>query len=60
MENELNITTAKYIATDGINSCIEIVVNEKAMSVPIDTSNRHYVEIMRQVESGDLTIADAE
>jgi hypothetical protein len=60
MENELNITTAKYIAKDGINSCIEIVVNEKTMSVPIDTSNRHYVEIMRQVESGDLTIADAE
>jgi hypothetical protein len=60
MENELNITTAKYIAKDGINSCIEIVVNEKTMSVPIDTSNRHYAEILRQVEEGTLTIAEAD
>jgi hypothetical protein len=60
MENELNITSAKYIAKDGISSCIEIVINEKTMSVPLDPANRHYAEIMRQVEAGELTIQEAE
>ena len=60
MENELNITTARYIAKDGISSCIEITINEKTMSVPLNPANRHYTEIMRQVEAGELTIADAD
>ena len=30
------------------------------LSVPIKEDNRHYVEIMRQVAEGTLTIADAE
>ena len=30
------------------------------MSVPLDPANRHYAEILRQVEAGTLTIADAE
>lgn len=29
-------------------------------SVPLDPANTHYAEIMRQVEAGTLTIADAE
>jgi len=28
--------------------------------VPIDPTNRHYQEIMRQVESGELVIQEAE
>jgi hypothetical protein len=28
--------------------------------VPLDPANRHYVEIMRQVEAGELTIQEAE
>jgi len=30
------------------------------MFVPLDTANRHYAEIMRQVEAGELTIEDAD
>ena len=30
------------------------------MSVPLDPANRHYAEIMRQVEAGELVIQDAE
>lgn len=37
-----------------------VLQNEKILSVPVDPANRHYAEIMRQVEAGDLTIADAE
>ena len=30
------------------------------MSIPISTNNRHYVEIMKQVDDGTLTIAEAD
>jgi len=60
MENELNITSAQYIAKDSVNSCIEIITDGITMTVPIDTANRHYVEIMRQVADGTLTIQEAE
>ena len=30
------------------------------MSIPLDAANRHYAEIMRQVEAGELTIQEAE
>jgi len=30
------------------------------MSVPLNPANTHYAEILRQVEAGDLTIADAD
>ena len=29
-------------------------------SVPIDEDNTHYIEIMKRVADGDLTIADAD
>ena len=29
-------------------------------SVPLDPANRHYAEIMRQVEAGELTIEPAD
>ena len=35
-------------------------IDGQEMSVPLDLANRHYAEILKQVESGDLTIADAE
>ena len=28
--------------------------------VPVDSKNRHYIEIMRQVEAGTLVIQEAE
>lgn len=30
------------------------------MSVPKDTNNMHYAEAMRQMDAGELTIADAD
>ena len=59
MEN-MNITSAQYIAEDGTNAAIKATIDGTEMSVPLDPANRHYAEIMRQVEAGELTIQDAE
>jgi hypothetical protein len=61
MENNINITTAQYNADmDGHNSSIKATIDGTEMSVPLDPANRHYAEILKQVEAGTLTIADAE
>ena len=56
----MNITSAQYMEYEGKNSCIVIVVDGVTMHVPLDPANRHYAEILRQVEAGELTIADAD
>tara|TARA_A100001015_G_C14403380_1_gene486348 strand:- start:23 stop:196 length:174 start_codon:yes stop_codon:yes gene_type:complete len=56
--NEMNITSAQY--TDSENLMIKATIDGVTMSVPIDPANRHYAEILRQVEAGELTIADAD
>ena len=57
----MNITTAQYQADmDGNNSSIIATIDGQEMSVPLDPANRHYAEILRQVEAGDLTIAAAD
>ena len=58
--NEMTITSAQYIAKDGANESIKATIDGVEMSVPLDPANRHYAEIMRQVEVGELTIADAD
>ena len=60
--NEMNITLAQYkLNIEGTeNDCIKATIDGVEMSVPLDPSNRHYAEIMRQVEAGTLTIEDAE
>ena len=61
MENNMNITTAQYQADmDGNNSSIQVTIDGQEMSVPLDPANRHYAEILKQVEAGTLTVADAE
>ena len=56
------ITNAQYIK----DLITEAVVNIKAtidgteMFVPLDPANRHYAEILKQVQEGILTIQDAE
>ena len=57
---EMTITSAQYIAEDGVNLSIKATIDGVEMFVPLDPANRHYAEIMRQVEAGDLTIADAD
>jgi hypothetical protein len=59
MEN-MNITSAQYVAHGGSNVCVKATINGVTMSVPLDPANRHYAEIMRQVEAGTLTIQEAE
>ncbi len=57
----MDITTAQYQADrDGNNSGIKATIDGQEMSVPLDPANRHYAEILKQVEAGTLTIADAE
>ena len=60
MDN-MNITAAQYQADpiSGNNSSIQATIDGQEMSVPLDPANRHYAEIMRQVEAGTLTIQDA-
>ena len=60
MENNMNITSAQYNADmDGNNSGIQATIDGQEMSVPLDPANRHYAEILRQVEAGTLTIQEA-
>ena len=57
----MNITNAVYITDDdGNNETIHCDINGVSSWVPIDYANSDYVEIMRQVAAGTLTIADAE
>ena len=59
MEN-INITSAQYLQRDGQNSAIKATIDGKEYFVPLDPANRHYAEILRQVEAGTLTIEDAD
>ena len=61
------ITQAKWIkqydenyVPVGDNTGIKATIDGIEMSVPLDPTNRHYAEIMRQVAAGNLTIADAD
>ena len=58
--DKINFTSAKYVAIDGTNVSIIVVIDGITSSVPLDPDNRHYAEIQRQVKAGDLTIADAD
>jgi hypothetical protein len=60
--DKMNITSAKYVAFSltGENISIIAVIDGVTMSVPLDPANRHYAEILRQVEAGELTIQAAE
>lgn len=59
--DSMNITAAQYmIDMDGVtNSGIQATIDWQEMSVPLDPDNRHYAEIMRQVEAGTLVILPA-
>ena len=60
MDN-MNITAAQYQTNrmSGENGSIRATIDGQEMSVPLDKSNRHYAEILRQVEAGELTIQDS-
>ena len=60
--NDMNITSAQYYKDKGDteNVGVKATIDGEEMYVPMSAGNRHYAEIMRQVEAGTLTIADAD
>ena len=60
MDN-MTITAAQYVTDmSGTNSSIRATIDGQELSVPLDPANRHYAQIMRQVEAGTLVIAEAD
>jgi hypothetical protein len=60
--NEMQITNAQYMISSMTNEVtgIRATIDGVIVLVPIAESNRHYAEILRQVEAGTLTIQEAE
>ena len=59
--NEMNITSAQYtVNMVGNNLGIQATIDGVEVGVPLCEGNRHYDEIMRQVEAGTLTIQEAD
>ena len=60
--DEINITEAQYqvdsVSNESTN--IKATIDGIEMFIPLAAGNRHYDEIMRQVEAGTLTIQEAE
>ena len=56
------IKNAKYIKTLNAdeNTGVIVTIDGVESTVPLDTANRHYVEILKQVADGDITIAEAD
>ena len=61
MIDEMTITNAKYVhVPPEENVLINATVDGEFTSIPIDSGNRVYRELMRQVNNGDITIAAAD
>ena len=62
MEN-MNITFAMYALNEAKNDSNGVLISidgGNIFFVPLDPANRHYAEIMRQVEAGTLIIQPAD
>jgi hypothetical protein len=60
MIDSMNISSARYASDETMDRQIICVIDGITMFVPLDPANRHYAEIMRQVEAGELTIEPAD
>jgi hypothetical protein len=60
----MNIESAQYTTgmmdSDNTNTGIKATVDGQEVHIPLDPANRHYAEILKQVEAGTLTVAAAE
>jgi len=58
----MTIDEAQYLENNrlGESSGIKAVIDGQTMYVSINPANRHYAEIMKQVQEGTLTIQDAD
>ena len=59
------IENAKYVKAplnnpDNKNTVVKATINGVESWVPMDEDNTDYAEILRQVDAGELTIADAD
>ena len=55
------ITNAQYSQENSVGQKVIIAtIDGHTCNVPLDPNNRHYAEILKQVEAGTLTIKDAE
>ena len=56
------ITNAKYIKDTKTNTNIGVgvTIGGQLYNVPLDTANRHYIEILKQVDEGTITIEEAD
>ena len=64
MQN-FNVSNAVYdvhtnLAGQEVGRFIKASIDGQEMSVPLDLANRHYAEILRQVDAGTLVVAAAE
>tara|TARA_Y100000401_G_scaffold55126_1_gene43470 strand:- start:5851 stop:6048 length:198 start_codon:yes stop_codon:yes gene_type:complete len=55
-----NAQYKKALPSDSSPCEIRATVDGEVVSIPIDTSNRHYAEAMRRVAEGTLIVADAD
>jgi len=60
MDNMNIISVQHTVDEQGNSGNIRATIDGQEMSVPLDPSNRHYAEIMRQVDAGTLVVAAAE
>jgi len=57
----MNISIAQYFCNqEGDKEGIKATIDGVEMFVPLDPANRHYAEIMKQVEAGAFVIAEAD
>ncbi len=58
----MKIENAQYMKRLGTNEVFQIKakVDGEVLWIPMSENNRHYAEILKQVEAGTLTIKDAE
>ena len=56
----MDIISVKYVSLNGEIHSIKIILDGETIFAPLDPANRHYAEILRQVDAGELTIQDAD
>lgn len=57
--DQMTITSAQYIVSEGTNSSIRATINGQELFVPLDPNNRHYAAILEWVAEGN-TIQEAD
>ena len=57
--NNMQITSAQYIALEGNNTSIRAAIDGQELFIPLDPANRHYAALLKAVEEGTLVIQEA-